>query len=181
MNISVPYLVAALAVLVLLAIPAWMNYYNKASGQSESKDSFEENLERDVADLMKELGISGDYRYMISYRYLHPLFNLAIFPPIFYILVTQLYVLVVTPDEVLVRRLGNGLNFTKARPTGLRLGLVRMPKKDIQCFLVRNWKKWYFFGYFLTIKTTSQIYYLQVREGQEGMDGASRQFKDWKK
>ena len=61
MNIGVRYLVAGLAVLVLLAILAWMNYYNKASNQVESKDSFEENLERDVVSLMRELGISGDY------------------------------------------------------------------------------------------------------------------------
>lgn len=178
MNISVRYLVAGLAVLVLLVILAWMNYYNKASGKAE-KDSFEENLERDVASLMRELGISGDYHYMVSYRYLHPLLNLAVFPPIFEILMTQIYVLVVTPDEILLRRLGNGVNFTKARPAGLRPGLVRIARKDIQKFSVRNWKKWYFFGYFMTIKTASQTYYLQVREGQ-GMDSSARQFRDWK-
>lgn len=179
MNIGIRYLVAGLGILVLLAILAWMNYYNKASNQVESKDSFEENLERDVASLMRELGISGDYHYMVSYRYLHPLLNLAVFPPIFDILMTQIYILVVTPDEILLRRLGNGVNFTKARPAGLRQGLVRIARKDIQKFSVRNWKKWYFFGYFMTIKTASQTYYLQVREGQ-GMDSSARQFRDWK-
>ena len=114
---------------------------------------------------------------MVSY--LHPLLNLAVFPPIFEILMTQIYVLVVTPDEVLLRKLGNGLNFTKARPAGLRQGLVRISRKDIQSFSIRNWKKWYFFGYFTTIKTASQTYYLQVREGQ-GMDSSTRQFRDWK-
>lgn len=178
MDSSVKCLVAVLGMICLLGIVAWMQYYNKSREQTRVTDSFQADLDRDVADLMAQMQVTRDYHYMLAYRYWHPVFSLAILPPSWEILLTKIVVLIVTPDEIFLRKLGNGLTFAKARPAGLSSGLIRISRKDIQSFSVRNWKKWYFFGYFLTLKTRSQTYYLQIRE-QDGLDFSVGQFKQW--
>lgn len=179
MNSVAKYLVAVLGIACLLGIVAWMHYYNKSTEQTGVEDSFQADLDKDVADLMAQVQVTRNYHYMLAYHYRHPILSLAILPPSWEILLTEMTVLIVTPDEIFLRKLGNGLTFAKARPAGLTSGLIRISKKAIQSFSVRNWKKWYFFGYFLTLKTRSQTYYLQVRE-QDRLDFSVGQFRKWK-
>ena len=60
----------------------------------------------------------------------------------------------VTPDELLIRNLGNGMTFTSEHHRDLRQGLIRIPKSEMKEFEIRNWKRAFVFGDFLTIKTS---------------------------
>ena len=60
----------------------------------------------------------------------------------------------VTPDELLIRNLGNGMTFTSEHHRDLRQGLIRIPKSEMKEFEIRNWERAFVFGDFLTIKTS---------------------------
>ena len=61
----------------------------------------------------------------------------------------------VTPDELLIRNLGNGMTFASEHHRDLRQGLIRIPKSEMKEFEIRNWKRVFIFGDFLTIKTSN--------------------------
>ena len=131
--------------------------------------------------LYKQLGLGEEPHYFLAYRYLHPWFNLAILSPTVEIFLTKIALVMVTPDELLIRNLGNGMTFTSEHHRDLRQGLIRIPKSEMKEFEIRNWKRAFVFGDFLTIKTSQHSYYLQVRDDGLQRKSFHKHFSDLKR
>ena len=159
-----------------------MRYFNQKKEEAHSDVSFEARLDSEVKALYKQLGLGEEPHYFLAYRYLHPWFNLAILPPTVEIFLTKIALVMVTPDELLIRNLGNGMTFTSEHHRDLRQGLIRIPKSEMKEFEIRNWKRVFIFGDFLTIKTRQQSYYLQVRDdGLQKGSLSTKHFSDLKR
>ena len=159
-----------------------MCYFNQKKEEAHSDVSFEARLDSEVKALYKQLGLGEEPQYFLAYRYLHPWFNLAILPPTVEIFLTKIALVMVTPDELLIRNLGNGMTFTSEHHRDLRQGLIRIPKSEMKEFEIRNWKRVFIFGDFLTIKTSQHSYYLQVRDdGLQRGSLSTKHFSDLKR
>ncbi|MTW30926.1 hypothetical protein GM530_12475, partial [Streptococcus pneumoniae] len=112
MNYNLKYLLSGIFVLVFIGFLVWMRYFNQRKEEEHSDVSFEARLDSEVKTLYKQLGLGEEPHYFLAYRYLHPWFDLAILPPTVEIFLTKIALVMVTPDELLIRNLGNGLTFT---------------------------------------------------------------------
>ena len=164
MNYNLKYLLSGIFIIVFIGFLVWMRYVNQRKEEEHSDVSFEARLDSEVKALYKQLGLGEEPHYFLAYRYLHPWFNLAILPPTVEIFLTKIALVMVTPDELLIRNLGNGMTFISEHHRDLRQGLIRIPKSEMKEFEIRNWKRAFVFGDFLTIKTSQHSYYLQVRD-----------------
>ena len=99
-------------------------YFNQKKEGRAFGCVFEARLDSEVKTLYKQLGLGEEPHYFLAYRYLHPWFNLAILPPTVEILLTKIALVMVTPDELLIRNLGNGMTFTSEHHRDLRHGLI---------------------------------------------------------
>lgn len=182
MNYNVKYLLSGIFIIVFIYFLVWMRYFNQRKEEEHSDVSFEARLDSEVKTLYKQLGLGEEPNYFLAYRYLHPWFNLAILPPTVEIFLTKIALVMVTPDELLIRNIGNGMTFTSEHHRDLRQGLIRIPKSEIKEFEIRNWKKFFVFGDFLTIKTSQHSYYLQVRDdGLQKGSLSTKHFSDLKR
>ena len=111
MNYNLKYLLSGIFVLVFIGFLVWMRYFNQRKEEEHSDVSFEARLDSEVKALYKQLGLGEEPHYFLAYRYLHPWFNLAILPPTVEIFLTKIALVMVTPDELLIRNLGNGMTF----------------------------------------------------------------------
>ena len=111
MNYNLKYLLSGIFVLVFIGFLVWMRYVNQKKEEEHSDVSFEARLDSEVKNLYKQLGLGEEPHYFLAYRYLHPWFNLAILPPTVEIFLTKIALVMVTPDELLIRNLGNGMTF----------------------------------------------------------------------
>lgn len=182
MNYNLKYLLSGIFVLVFIGFLVWMSYFNQKKEEEHSDVSFEARLDSEVKTLYKQLGLGEEPHYFLVYRYLHPWFDLAILPPTVEIFLTKIALVMVTPDELLIRNLGNGMTFTSEHHRDLRQGLIRIPKSEMKEFEIRNWKRAFVFGDFLTIKTSQHSYYLQVRDdGLQRGNLSTKHFSDLKR
>lgn len=180
MNYNLKYLLSGIVVLVFIGFLVWMRYFNQRKEEEHSDVSFEARLDSEVKTLYKQLGLGEEPHYFLAYRYLHPWFDLAILPPTVEIFLTKIALVMVTPDELLIRNLGNGLTFTSEHHRDLRQGLIRIPKSEMKEFEIRNWKNFCIWR-FLTIKTSQHSYYLQVRDdGLQKGSLSTKHFSDLK-
>ena len=182
MNYNLKYILSGIFIIVFIGFLVWMSYFNQKKEAEHSDVSFEARLDSEVKNLYKQLGLGEESHYFLAYRYLHPWFNLSILPPTVEIFLTKIALVMVTPDELLIRNLGNGMTFTSEHHRDLRQGLIRIPKSEMKEFEIRNWKKIFVLGDFLTIKTSQHSYYLQVRDDglQEG-SLSTKHFSDLKR
>ena len=182
MNYNLKCLLSGLFSIVFIAFLVWMRYVNQKKEEEHSDVSFEARLDSEVKTLYKQLGLGEEPHYFLVYRYLHPWFDLAILPPTVEIFLTKIALVMVTPDELLIRNLGNGMTFTSEHHRDLRQGLIRIPKSEMKEFEIRNWKRAFVFGDFLTIKTSQHSYYLQVRDdGLQRGNLSTKHFSDLKR
>ena len=182
MNYNLKYFLSGIFVLVFIGFLVCMRYFNQRKEEEHSDVSFEARLDSEVKTLYKQLALSEEPHYFLAYRYLHPWFNLAILPPTVEIFLTKIALVMVTPDELLIRNLGNGMTFTSEHHRDLRQGLIRIPKSEMKEFETRNWKRAFVFGDFLTIKTNQHSYYLQVRDdGLQKGSLSTKHFSDLKR
>ena len=148
MNYNLKYILSGIFALVFIVFLVWMRYFNQRKEEEQSDVSFETRLDSEVKNLYKQLGLGEEPHYFLAYRYLHPWFNLAILPPAVEIFLTKIALVMVTPDELLIRNLGNGMTFTSEHHRDLRQGLIRIPKSEMKEFEIRNWKKNFCIGRF---------------------------------
>lgn len=182
MNYNLKYILSGIFILVFIGFLVWMRYFNQKKEEEHSDVSFEARLDSEVKTLYKQLGLGEEPHYFLAYRHLHPWFNLAILPPTVEIFLTKIALVMVTPDELLIRNLGNGMTFTSEHHRDLRQGLIRIPKSEMKEFEIRNWKRVFVLGDFLTIKTNQHSYYLQVRDdGLQKGSLSTKHFSDLKR
>ena len=167
MNYNLKYLLSGIFVLVFIGFLVWMRYVNQRKEEEHSDVSFEARLDSEVKTLYKQLGLGEEPHYFLAYRYLHPWFDLAILPPTVEIFLTKIALVMVTPSE---------------HHRDLRQGLIRIPKSEMKEFEIRNWKRVFVLGDFLTIKTSQHSYYLQVRDdGLQKGSLSAKHFSDLKR
>ena len=105
MNYNLKYLLSGIFVLAFISFLVWMRYFNQRKEEAHSDVSFEARLDSEVKALYKQLGLGEEPQYFLAYRYLHPWFNLAILPPTVEIFLTKIALVMVTPDELLIRNI----------------------------------------------------------------------------
>ena len=148
MNYNVKYLLSGIFIIVFIGFLVWMRYFNQKKEEAHSDVSFEARLDSEVKTLYKQLGLGEEPNYFLAYRYLHPWFNLAILPPTVEIFLTKIALVMVTPDELLIRNIGNGMTFTSEHHRDLRQGLIRIPKSEIKEFVDSQLEKVFILGDF---------------------------------
>jgi len=168
MNYNVKYLLSGIFIIVFIGFLVWMRYFNQRKEEEHSDMSFEARLDSEVKTLYKQLGLGEEPHYFLAS-------TVEIF-------LTKIALVMVTPDELLIRNLGNGMTFTSEHHRDLRQGLIRIPKSEMKEFEIRNWKRVFIFGDFLTIKTSQHSYYLQVRDdGLQKGSLSTKHFSDLKR
>ncbi|KXT74254.1 hypothetical protein STRDD10_01071 [Streptococcus sp. DD10] len=173
MTYSLKYLLLVISILFILVFLVFVYYFKKYDGASP----FEQRLDQDVHDFCNQLGIDYHDNYFIADSYIHPFLNLFIVQPIFQIFMTRVVLVIVTPDALFMRVIGNQITFANDKRRNLEEKLIRIPKSAIQQFDIQKWEKRFIVGYLVTVRTEGKSYYFHISENQlQGFNSSSRNF-----
>lgn len=117
-------------------------------------------IEQQVINFISFLGIKPQNNYFTCYRYPYPILGLIPFKAITQALITKIDLLVFTPEELVIKRLGSGLSFVKLKEKDFNKDIILIQKSNIKKFEIKNWVvlgiDW---GYLLTVEADKKYYF----------------------
>lgn len=117
-------------------------------------------LEQQVITFLKHLKIAPQNNYFTCYSYAHPILNVIPFNTLLQGLITKIVLLVCTPDEIIVKKIGSGVSLGNLREENFENNIIRIPKSKIKKFEIKDFTVLGMdSGYLLTIEEDKKHYF----------------------
>lgn len=125
--------------------------------------SEDQEIKQEAIRFMDHLGLPDRDNYFLIYRYPRKIFGLPLFllpwNNLMQSVMTSICLMVVTKDEVVIKKLSNGLSIWKLKKWNFDKQVLRIPKAAIKSFKMEDWDNG--MGLMLTLETADQTYYLE--------------------
>ncbi|WP_256925942.1 hypothetical protein [Enterococcus faecium] len=136
-------------------------------------------LEEQIISFLKFLKVTPQNNYFTCYSYAHPVLNSFPFSPLIQGLITNIVLLVCTPDEIFVKKIGSGISLVKLKEEEYAKQIIHIPKSEIKFFEIKNYSPLRMdSGYLLTIESEKKHYYHIAKV--TGDDFSTRNFFEMK-
>ncbi|MCO5478379.1 hypothetical protein NG891_16735 [Enterococcus gallinarum] len=120
-------------------------------------------LEQQATQFVRFYGLVPQNNFFTCYQYFHPIFEIIPFPPLLDGYVTKIVLFVITPEEVIVKRIGSGLKLVSLKEREFTKNVIKIKKSEMLSFHVKEWSVLGFYlGYLITLKTAQKNYYFHV-------------------
>ncbi|MFC0362816.1 hypothetical protein [Enterococcus canintestini] len=137
-------------------------------------------IEQQAIKFLSYLGIKSQSNFFTCYRYPLPILGIIPFKAVVQAMLVKVNLLVFTPNELVIKKVGSGFSLVKIKEKSFDRNVIRIPKKQIKRFEIKNWvvlgMSW---GYLMTIEA-DKTYYFNVAK-TIGEDFSTRNFFNVKK
>lgn len=145
---------------------------------SSDQSTLENQFEKRIQDLMRELGIEVAQNYVVWPSPINPILNNLIRNINWQVFTNRQVLMIVTSEGVWIRYLGNGItSHHHLLKDNLHKGMFHIPSSEICQFRLENWRRDFQLQCLVTLKTTRKTYYFLVDDERGGeVDFSSENF-----
>lgn len=117
-------------------------------------------INQHVRNFIHYLGFTSQDNYFTCYKYPLPILGLIPVKPITTALITKINLLIFTPHEVIIKKIGSGFSLVDIKRNTFDKNVIRISKSQIKKFEIKEWVvfgiNW---GYLLTIEAERKFYF----------------------
>ncbi|MGN3358988.1 hypothetical protein [Enterococcus faecium] len=101
--------------------------------------SIDDCLEEQIRLFLKFLKVKVQNNYFTCYSYAHPVLNSLPFNSLVQGLITNIVLLVCTPNEIFVKKIGSGISSVRLKEKEYTQKIIHIPKPEIKRFEIKDY------------------------------------------
>ena len=101
--------------------------------------SIDDCLEEQIRLFLKFLKVKVQNNYFTCYSFAHPVLNSLPFNSLVQGLITNIVLLVCTPNEIFVKKIGSGISSVRLKEKEYTQKIIHIPKPEIKRFEIKDY------------------------------------------